>query len=55
MGGLGGPDGQPGYHSSNIGGSVILERTIPEAKMANRCPLLFVLYFSPETIWAVGE
>jgi hypothetical protein len=31
MGGLGGADGQPGYHSPNIGGSVSSERTITEA------------------------
>src|SRR5215210_4969422 len=31
MGGLGGADGQPGYHSPNIGGSVSLKRTITEA------------------------
>jgi hypothetical protein len=45
MGGLGGADGQPGYHSPNIGGSVSLKRTITAAKTANRCPRLFVLLF----------
>ena len=45
MGGLGRVDGQPGYHSPNIGGSVSLKRTITAAKTANRCPRLFVLLF----------
>jgi hypothetical protein len=45
MGGLGGADGQPGYHSPNNGGSVSLKRTITAAKTANRCPRLLVLLF----------
>jgi hypothetical protein len=31
MGGLGGADGKPGYHSPNIGGSVSSKRTTTEA------------------------
>src|ERR671913_508205 len=45
MGGLGSADGQPGYHSPNIGHSVISKRTLTAAKTANRCPRLFVLLF----------
>jgi hypothetical protein len=43
--GWGCSDGQPGYHSPNVGGSVSLKRTVPEAKTANRCLRLFVLLF----------